>query len=261
MIVFQNSAEKKVAVIGAGRLGSNIIAYLSQKKDAKIIATRRNRVFLEMLQTKYPGLIISSDNQAAVESAEMVVLAVKPDCVEDVSREIAQQAKDKLVISAVAAKNLDCLENLMKESRVARVMTGVFVGEEIAAYTLGSRCKEGDAEMVKYAFGETATPIEELFLAERTWIACDTGLIAKGISLKTARLVKQGLDLATAMRWYASALGAVANRLDAGMTGDEIMTLVAGPKSLTGKIDEAFESEGLYKTIDRWIQETIIKCR
>ena len=68
-----------IAIIGGGNLGSAIAEGLISSGFAmpeQIIITKRNIATLEPLQQK--GVQVSSDNVAAINFADWVILAVKP---------------------------------------------------------------------------------------------------------------------------------------------------------------------------------------
>ncbi len=250
--------DKKITIIGAGHLGSAIVDALYQKGHRNIIATRRNEEQLLELGSKYEGLTITSDNAYASSLAEIVVLAVKPSSLQQVSAQIKQCLDDKLVLSLAAGKSIAEIEAILPSSRIARVMTGIFVADEIAAYTLGSRCCEEDSAVVKYLFGPKAISVAEELLADRTWIACDTGLLAKGIDHKIRAL---GIPAAEARLIYAATLQGIARRLQQGETGEGIYRQVAGKSSFTEGLHNYLEQEGYYKLVEECAVKTIKACR
>ena len=70
---------KKIAIIGGGNLGSAIAEGLLISgfcKPADLIVTKRNISSLTTLKEK--GVRTSSDNNKAVQSSEIIILAIKP---------------------------------------------------------------------------------------------------------------------------------------------------------------------------------------
>lgn len=84
--------DKKIAIIGCGNLGLTIANGLLDNgfSHLNLIATRRNVSALQSLSSK--GVQVISDNAAAIELADVIVLGVKPYNVEPILTEI----KDKL---------------------------------------------------------------------------------------------------------------------------------------------------------------------
>ncbi|MBT3813869.1 NAD(P)-binding domain-containing protein [Candidatus Woesearchaeota archaeon] len=257
MIVFLVS-DKTISVVGAGYLGTKVIDALKKKGHQRIIAARRNLERLEKLQQQY-GIEVSNNNVYAVKNSDVVILGLKPNSLDDVCEEIKYSAKDKLVISLAAGKSIANIESILDQSRVCRVMTGIFVSDEIAAYALGSKTTEEDEAIVKYIFGGSAKEVDEKALADRTWIACDTGLMAKGIERKIDSL--DGLNEEDARAMYGATLMAIGKRLLMGTSGDEIYGQVAGPGSFTGKLHDSLIENGAYDLMSECVRETIVACR
>ncbi|MBS3133828.1 NAD(P)-binding domain-containing protein [Candidatus Woesearchaeota archaeon] len=257
MVVFL-LRDKTISVIGAGRLGTAVVDSLIRKRHQKVIATRRDQERLEYLKQQYK-IEVTNDNCYAVENSEVVVLSVKPYLIDEVCNEIKYHTKDKLVISLAAAKGIAEIEKILTDSRVCRVITGISVYDEVAAYTFGSQKIREDETAVKYIFGVSAREVEEGVLADRTWIACDTGLIAKAIEHKINSL--DGLSREDARIMYAATLEGIANNLRRGMTGEEIYNLVAGPGSFTGKLHDFLMENGSYNLITECVKKTVITCR
>ncbi|NQV09369.1 NAD(P)-binding domain-containing protein, partial [Candidatus Woesearchaeota archaeon] len=163
--IFLNS---RIAVIGAGSVGSQVIDALHSKGHRDIIATRTTEENLEDISNRY-GINTTTDNGYAAQNSDIIVLAVKPDDVKKAAQQINGYANNKLVISLAAARSIDYIEELVG-TRVSRVMTGVFVKDEVAAYTLGEE-SEKDRATIQYIFGSNAKEVDENLLADRTFIA------------------------------------------------------------------------------------------
>ncbi len=251
--------DKTIAIIGAGSLGTAVIDALVSKGHQRIIATRKNQQRLVDLQEQYDTIKVSNDNLSAVENSDVVVLGVKPYLVDIVCNEIKNYAKDKLVISLAAAKNIAQLSQILNISRICRVMTGVFVHDEIAAYTFDTTKTREDELVVKYIFGSSAKEVHEDALADRTWIACDTGLMAKAIEHKINSLERLSREDARMM--YAATLEGIARSLRTGMTGDQIYAFVAGPGSFTGKLHDFLTEKGAYSLMAESVVKTVTACR
>jgi pyrroline-5-carboxylate reductase len=248
---------KTIAVIGAGHLGTATIDALYKRGHRNIIATRTNRDALDTLAQTY-DILTTTDNRYAAREADVLILSVKPYLIEAVAREVREFSSGKLVISLAAAKRLDWLEGIL-ESRVARVMTGIFVHAERAMYATGTRCTAEDESAVRYIFGN-AIRVDEELLAHRTWIACDTGLMAATIEKKVEKLSELGMHPADARACYAATLHAIAERL-ATMTGEEIYNNVAGKNSFTAELRKKLEEQKHFDLLQECIEETVRACR
>ena len=252
---------ERIAVLGAGSIGEQVVEALYEKGHQNIIATRRSKDALEVLAQKYERIEITTDNRYAAQQAHTIILAVKPKIIEEVAQEIRGYTSGKLVISIAAAKSLDVLYRVLdKQARVARVMTGLYVKYEIAAYCLGRGATQEDKERVRYIFGQTAREMEEKFLAHRTFVACDTGLMAKEIEEKMKQLEKEGLSRENAYLFYAAMLEAVAQKLRKGVSGEEIYGEVGGEGSFTKSLGSSIEERGYYRHLQECVEKTVAAC-
>ncbi len=262
LVVF-HAEDKTIGIIGAGHLGSRVIEALYEKGHRKIAASRRNSFELEKISGQYLGIETFTDNAEAAQYFDIIVLAVKPAYVDDVAREIKEYSSGKLVVSLAAAKSMSGIFSILGDARIARVMTGVFAGDEVAAYSIlsGNGMYSSDKEMLKYMFGENAVEVGEEILANRTFIACDTGLTAKAIDDKVKKLAEHGMNAKDANVFYAAMLESIAKNLRKGMTGSEIYENAAGPNSFTEKIYGIYREKGLVDVVNGCIGMTIEKCR
>ncbi|KGK42832.1 pyrroline-5-carboxylate reductase [Nitrincola sp. A-D6] len=105
---------KKITFIGAGNMAGAIFKGLLAKgypADA-ITATAREADHLQKLKHSLQ-IHVTSDNQEAVTDAEVIVLAVKPQVMQSVCREIATQVSRSrpLIISVAAGLQAETLNN------------------------------------------------------------------------------------------------------------------------------------------------------
>jgi len=111
-------SEIHIAVLGTGKLGSILLrAYLKQGLFApkQVTATVRHEEKAGKL-TKDLGVNVTTNNRSAVKDADIVLLAVKPQVVGEVLKEIkAGLSKDTLVISVAASVPTGYIEQRVGE--------------------------------------------------------------------------------------------------------------------------------------------------
>src|SRR5215475_7895861 len=115
-------SDKKLAVVGAGKLGGILLrAYLEQGLFGanRVIATVKRTERTAALE-KELGISVTTDNREAVKGADIVLLTVKPQTVAEVLQEIAPEIGAEALLVSVAAS----------------VPTG-FVEQQLAAATGG----------------------------------------------------------------------------------------------------------------------------
>ena len=100
-------AGKRVAFIGAGKMGGIILqallknGLLSPKSTCATVAhEERAKTLSEKLRVK-----VGTNNAEAAKGADIIVIGVKPQVVEDVVREISGEITPKQVIVSVAASS------------------------------------------------------------------------------------------------------------------------------------------------------------
>jgi pyrroline-5-carboxylate reductase len=101
----QKLADKKLAVLGTGKLGGILLrAYLKQGLFAQknVSATVKHAEKAAAL-AKELGVAVTTENHKAVQGADIVLLGVKPQVVGDVLKEIAPKLTAKTLVISVAA--------------------------------------------------------------------------------------------------------------------------------------------------------------
>jgi pyrroline-5-carboxylate reductase len=139
---------KKLAVIGAGKMGETLIkALLDAKMLAadQIIATAKHASRVEDI-AKRLGVPTTLDNRAAIRSAEVILLCVKPQALRDVLAEIKSVIRnEQLVISIAASATTSFIErHLEKAVPVVRTMpnTPTLVSAGMTALCRGAHASD-----------------------------------------------------------------------------------------------------------------------
>src|SRR5665648_474690 len=137
---------KTVAILGAGVMGSTLLSGLirSGRDPAELIITGRNAERTAALAATYGVRVMS--NADAAQSADTVVLVVKPQDMEGLLAEIRGYVPPgALVVSLAAGITTGFLEErLPVGTAVVRVManTPALVDEGMAAISPGQHCDE-----------------------------------------------------------------------------------------------------------------------
>jgi pyrroline-5-carboxylate reductase len=96
---------KRVAVLGAGKMGSILIKALLEKRLLSPKLTRATVQHEDRARAlaKKLGVPVGTDNLAAVKNADVVFVCVKPQVVQEVMEQIRPHASKKQIIISVAA--------------------------------------------------------------------------------------------------------------------------------------------------------------
>jgi pyrroline-5-carboxylate reductase len=115
-----------IAFIGCGNMSRSLIGGLIANgvKPEQLIATDLDEDQRDVISKQF-NITTLADNNEAIATADVVLLAVKPQAMHEVVSEIAESIKDtsKLIISIAAGINLDSIINWLGSSAaVVRVM-------------------------------------------------------------------------------------------------------------------------------------------
>lgn len=161
--------DDKIGFIGAGKMGSAIIKGILRAGlvDRSQLAASDPIEALGKALVEETGVRFMKDNIGLLESSDIVVLAVKPQVMDSVLKEIAAgPLAGRLLVSIAAGVPLNRIEGLLPEgTRVVRVMpnTPCLVGQAASAYAGGRWATDEDLERVGEILSSVgvAVPVEE----------------------------------------------------------------------------------------------------
>ena len=178
----QKLAEKKLAVLGAGKLGGILLrAYLRQGLfSPKNVTATVKHAEKAVLLAKELGTGVSTDNRKAVHGADIVLLGVKPQVVGDVLKEVAPELSPKtLVISVAASVPTSYIEQRVGEHvPVVRAMpnTPSTVGCGMTGICRGSHAEAEHLEIARTMFDAVGRTV----VVDEKNMDAVTGLSASG---------------------------------------------------------------------------------
>src|SRR2546428_396809 len=199
---------KKIGFVGAGKMGEAMIKGLLAANlvpPTAICATDVRLERLKELDRQY-GIQIAADNPELVRHADVVILAVKPQIIEPVLREVAHAlTRRKLMISIAAGVSTARLRTIVgKDARLIRVMpnTPALVLEGVTAIAKAEGLESDDLDTA----GEIFSAVGRVVVLDEELLDAVTGLSGSGpayVALVIESLadggVKMGLDRITAM--------------------------------------------------------------
>lgn len=151
-------ASHSIGVIGAGNMAEALIRGLVRGGHVPaehVMASNPRKERLDQLQRDYK-IQVNTDNKLVANGAELCLLAVKPQIVNNVLREIGDQLKpNTLVISVCAGIGTETIEAAVGEGvRVVRAMpnTPALVGAGATAIAAGKRASEADLATARAVF-------------------------------------------------------------------------------------------------------------
>jgi pyrroline-5-carboxylate reductase len=173
---------KKVAVLGAGKIGGILLKALLEKKLLTAKATRATVQHEDRARTltKQWGIPVGTDNMAAVQGADIVLVCVKPTVVEEVVAEIRPRiSRKQLVISVAASVPTSQIEKALgKEVAVVRAMpnTPCAVGRGMTALSKGQFAEARHVDIARALFDVVGRTV----VVDEKHMDAVTGLSASG---------------------------------------------------------------------------------
>jgi pyrroline-5-carboxylate reductase len=247
-----------LAVIGAGQMGEALIGgWLAAKTvppDA-LFATDASTERRDMMKRRF-GVRTGSDNRDAASWADVVVLAVKPQILDEVMKGLSSALAGKLVLSIAAGVTITHLAKLApKGARIVRAMpnTPVLVRDGVSALSFGAGVTEKDQQLARRLFEAVGRAV----VVEERLMDAVTGLSGSGpayVFLAIEALadggVKMGLPRTVADLLAAqTVLGAARMVLDTGEHPAKLKDRVASPGGTTIAGLHRLEQGGLRATL------------
>ena len=233
---------QKIAFVGGGQMAEALIGgMLSAKLCApeRIWATDPAAARLDHLKKKY-GIQVGGKNREAVVWGDLVVLAVKPQVVDAVLREIGSEAVRVLVVSIVAGVPIRRIVDACGQvTRVVRAMpnTPAMVHEGMTALAIGPGVSEQEVASVRQIFEAVGKvmPVEERQMDAVTGLSgSGPAYVFLAIEALTDGGVKMGLPRETAGLLAAqTVLGAARMVLETGQHPARLRDQVASPGGST----------------------------
>lgn len=209
-----------------------------EKRDLVVIGTGRTEKTLENIERL--GATATRDNREACRRADIVILSVKPFNLPSVV-EIAEEIREKTVLSVVAGVRTDFLESMFPGARVIRAMPNIdaLAKASVTALSAGKSARDEDktlAEDIFRTIGDVIWIPEEQMDPFTALIGSGPGLIAELIDALVLGAVAAGMPRDLAYATMLKLLEGTARTLEVtGMHPAQLRDLVATPAGTTIK--------------------------
>lgn len=247
--------EQTIGFIGAGNMASAMIGGILASKaflPGKILVSAPSNRRLDVLKNQY-GVVVTNRNQEVAEAADILVLAVKPNIILDVCKEIcSRMKKDVIVVSIAAGITLEALQEALGESaKIIRAMpnTPCLVGEGMSAIFAGKNAGESDIAQVCELFrlfGKAEVLDEKLVDAVGAVSGSSPAYVFLFLEAMSDAAVKEGMPREQAYLFAAQAvLGAAKMVLDTGEHPAKLKDMVCSPGGTTIEAIKVLEQKGM----------------
>jgi pyrroline-5-carboxylate reductase len=262
---------KKVGFVGAGNMGEALMKGLLAANLVPAEAIYATDVRLERLKEldRQYGIQVAAGNTELVRHADVVILAVKPQILEAVLKEITHAVtRRKLLISiAAGVSTATTRAALGKDARLIRVMpnTPALVLEGVTAIAKAEGLEPGDLDIA----GEIFSAVGRVVVLGEDLMDAVTGLSGSGPAYVAVVIesladggVRMGLDRLTAMTLATqTVLGAAKLLLETGLHPGALKDMVSSPGGTSIAGIAALEAGGIRTTFITAVERATQRSR
>ena len=249
---------KKVGFIGSGNMGEALIKGLTTANVVPAEMVWASDVRIERLKEldRLYGIQLAPDNLELVRQSDVVIMAVKPQIMTPVLKEIAPVlTRRKLMISIAAGVSTATIRAALgKDARLIRVMpnTPALVLEGVTALAKADGLEADDMDVA----GEIFSAVGRVVVLDEYLMDAVTGLSGSGPAYVAVVIesladggVKMGLDRITAMTLATqTVLGAAKLLLETGLHPGALKDMVSSPGGTSIAGIAALEEGGIRTT-------------
>jgi len=180
--------KSKIAIIGAGNLGTSLVKGLIDSSNyaaENFILARRN--VTKLAPFKGEGCAVSTSNVEAIKDANIVILAILPQKIDDVLVELKGHVKEsQLVISLVSGVKIENIQGILGDNiPIVRAMpnTAIAIQESMTCIASTSKWKNRipEVEEMFNLVGETIIINEEKMTSATALCACGIAFFLRAI--------------------------------------------------------------------------------
>jgi pyrroline-5-carboxylate reductase len=258
-------------MIGAGNMAGALVRGLlvsgrvtKEQLRASDVLEEKRRALAEA-----HGIVVSEDNAAVARFADIVVLAVKPQVIEQAAATLGNVlAPETLVVSIAAGVSLGALEALLPRSRrIVRAMPNtpalVLAGATGVAASAGADARDLEAAISLFeSVGRVVRVAEPLLDAVTGLSGSGPAYVMLVIEALTEGGVKAGLDRTTALSLATEVVyGSAKLLVETGDDPAHLRQMVTSPNGTTVAGLRALESGGLVAALVAAVENATKRSR
>ena len=258
--------EYMIGFIGGGNMAEALIKGILQSSIKDILVSEprdERRAYLE----KTYGIRTTSDNKEICKNCTIIILAVKPQNMDDVTAEISGIiSSDTLIVSVAAGITLSYLSTRLKTSKIIRVMpnTPALVQEGMSVLSMCECIHDKEMGLVREIF----MSVGKVLVLPEKYMDAVTALSGSGpafFALFAEKMVEAGITLGltveNASELAMQTLIGTAKLLETGMPPGRLREMVTSPGGTTAAGLRVFEEKGLKNIVQAAIEAAAGKSR
>lgn len=255
-MVMASAVNCNICFIGGGNMAQALIGGLISRglPPTRITVSDPVEQIRQLLQEK--EVHVAQDNVAAIQNADVVVLAVKPQVLATVLRPLKGLLSDKLVISIIAGAEIQTISNLIDSDRIVRVMPNTPALVQTGAHGIYANDVVGtsDRELTSQILAATGLTIWVNSEAQIDAVTAVSGSGPAYFFYLMESMIRAGKNLgldekvATALT-LQTALGAAQMAITSSNTPSELRKNVTSPNGTTQAALEVFDRAQISQNI------------
>ncbi|SEO44297.1 pyrroline-5-carboxylate reductase [Acinetobacter sp. yr461] len=255
-MVMASAVNCNICFIGGGNMAQALIGGLVSRglPPTRITVSDPVEQIRQLLQEK--EVHVTQDNVVAIQNADVVVLAVKPQVLATVLRPLKGLLSDKLVISIIAGAEIQTISNLIDSDRIVRVMPNTPALVQTGAHGIYANDVVGtsDRELTSQILAATGLTIWVNSEAQIDAVTAVSGSGPAYFFYLMESMIRAGKNLgldekvATALT-LQTALGAAQMAITSSNTPSELRKNVTSPNGTTQAALEVFDRAQISQNI------------
>lgn len=257
---------KPTVFLGGGRITGALISGLRLAGyDQPLVVHDRHAAKLRGLQRQF-GVAVERNLQRAVHQAGLLIVAVRPDSIKELLREIGGLNRPLLAVSLAAGVPFSKLrQRLGPAVRWARAMPSPTcrAGRGFTALAFSHHLSGGDRRRVRTLFAQVGTVLEiaeskfDVFTAT---YSSSHGYHALAALSRAGE--KMGLDRRTALAAAAHALaGGVMAFTEGKLTLRKLIHEAATPGGIAATVMKTMDEAGYHRIVERGVRAGVARAR
>ena len=256
----------KVGFIGAGNMATGLARGWALAKDEQgapeaMLFADADSEKAQAAAEEVGGKVVKG-NRALVDAADLVVLAVKPNVLGEVARDL--EGSQKPIVSILAGTTLKTLQGALRGAKLVRVMPNL--GAQLRQGVFCVASPGGDEKVKQQAsellglLGDVIELDEGLIDAATAIMGCSPGYLALMAEVLVEAGVREGLTEDQSLRMVARAMSATGRLLDLH-DPTALKNAVASPGGMTEAGLNALEERKIQETLQAAVDASLERVR
>lgn len=248
-----------IGFIGGGNMAEAIIKGIFRKYGGDIMVSEprdERRAYLE----KTYNIKTTSNNKEVAKNCNIIILAVKPQNMDDVTAEISDViSSDKMVVSIAAGITLSYLSSRLKTPKIIRVMpnTPALIQEGMSVMSMSECIHDKEIGLIRDIFmsiGKLLTLPEKYMDAVTALSGSGPAFIAFFVEAMLEGGIESGLSRKHSAELAVQTLLGTAKLLDAGIPPEKVREMVTSPGGTTAAGLQVLKEKGLIDIVKDAVQ-------